>query len=86
MAKVMISIDDNLLSRVDTLADEQYTSRSGLITASVLKYLQEVEVVTALKDMSFCLKKISENGSVDDDLKEQLKDIQTILKYSTFSN
>ena len=35
MAKIMISIDDELLEKVNSYADRNYTTRSGAITSFV---------------------------------------------------
>ncbi|HEX6455861.1 MAG TPA: ribbon-helix-helix protein, CopG family [Solirubrobacterales bacterium] len=43
MAKVMISIPDELLERVDTLAEERGLSRSGLLQALAERELLALE-------------------------------------------
>lgn len=76
MAKVMISVDDNLLARIDNYADNNYMSRSGLLTMAATNYLNQAEALIAVKDMSFCLRKIAETGSVDDETMAQLNDFE----------
>ena len=55
MAKVQISINDNLLKRLDDFADENYTSRSGLIQTAVTEYLNTREVLMLVKNISLAV-------------------------------
>lgn len=83
MAKVQISIDDKLLERIDNYADSNYTSRSGLISFGMAEYLNSREVVGLVKDMSLAVRKIADNGVVDDETMEQLEDFERICKMLT---
>ena len=42
--KVNVSIDEELMARIDRYADENYMSRSGLITLACTQYLNQFEV------------------------------------------
>lgn len=83
MAKVQISIDDNLLSRIDKYAHDNYTSRSGLISLGMTEYLNTKEVIGLVKNMSFAIRKIADNNVVDDDTLKQLEDFERICKIIT---
>lgn len=50
MAKVMISVSDDLLKKIDTYAEATYTSRSGLITLCMVEYLKNKEVPVNVPD------------------------------------
>lgn len=80
MAKVQISIDDELLKRIDKCADDNYTSRSGLISLAMADYLNSKEVFSLVKDMAFAVRKIADNNVVDDDTMKQLEDFERICK------
>lgn len=80
MAKVQISIDDKLLERIDKCADDNYTSRSGLISLGMADYLNTKEVIGLVKDMAFTVRKIADNNAVDDDTLKQLEDFERICK------
>lgn len=43
--KINISMNDELLARVDKLAAELYISRSGLISQAVVQYLKQQETM-----------------------------------------
>ena len=65
MMKVQISVDDELMKRVDTFADENYMSRSTLFTIAVTQYVNQQDVTKAIKDMAVAMKKIADTGKVD---------------------
>lgn len=48
MAKINISIDDELLKKADKFAKKIYTSRSGLISISLVNYMNNQEAITKL--------------------------------------
>lgn len=83
MAKVQISIDDKLLERIDKYADNNYTSRSGLISLGMAEYLNSREVIGLVKDMSLAVRKIADNSVVDDKTMEQLEDFERTCKMLT---
>lgn len=80
MAKINISIDDSLLERLDRVADENYMSRSGLISQSVIQYLNQFEIVLAIKSMGIAMNKIAEQGEVDEETQKQLDDFERICR------
>lgn len=83
MAKVQISVDDELLKRIDNYSDRNYLSRSGLITLACSQYLNQAEVVTAVKDMALCMRKIADAGTVDEETQKQLEDFERLAQLLT---
>lgn len=80
MAKVQISIDDKLLERIDNYADDNYVSRSGLISLGMAEYLNAKEVIGLVKDMSLAVRKIADNSVVDDETMHKLEDFERLSK------
>lgn len=80
MAKINISIDDELLKRADDYADNNYMSRSGLITSSLTEYLNARELVSAVRKMNMTLDKIADKGQVDDETLEDLEDLEKLVE------
>lgn len=78
--KVQITLDDALMERVDAYADENYMSRSGLLSLAVTQYLNAAEVTKAIKEMAVCMRKIADNGTVDHETLEQLEDFERLSK------
>ena len=44
--KVNITLDDELMARVDRYADENYMSRSGLISLATTQFLNQYDIVS----------------------------------------
>ena len=80
MAKVQISIDDELLERIDRIADSNYMTRSGLISLSCTQYVNSQDVILAIRDMSLAMRKIADTGVVDDETMQQLEDFERMNK------
>lgn len=78
--KIGITLDDNLVARIDTFADENYMSRSGLISLACTQFLNTAEVSKAIQDMAVCMRKIADNGTVDRETMEQLEDFERLSK------
>lgn len=78
--KVQISLDDDLMKRVDAYADANYMSRSGLVSLSVTKYLNEAEAFKAIKIMAVAMRKIADTGKVDKETMRQLEDFERLSK------
>jgi metal-responsive CopG/Arc/MetJ family transcriptional regulator len=81
--KVGITLDDNLMKRIDDYADENYMSRSGLISLAVTQYLNAAEVTRAVKDMALAMRKIADNGEIDSETQKQLEDFERLSKMLT---
>ena len=78
MAKIQISINDDLLEKVDVYAKKNYLSRSGFLALASSQYLNHLEMVSALKDMSVAFKKIAQTGIVDDETMEKLEAVESM--------
>lgn len=76
MAKVQISIDDELLSKVDICADEMYMSRSGFFSYAVSQVVSQTIFIKAIKDMSLSFRKIAETGEMDEEVMKQLEEFE----------
>ena len=78
--KVNITLDDELMKRLDDYADRNYMSRSGLMSLAVTQYLNANEMILAVKDMALCMRKIADTGAVDHETMEQLEDFERFAK------
>ena len=56
MAKVTISLADDLLSRIDAKASEMYISRSAYIATALTQKMQADDAMTMLPELSKVLK------------------------------
>ena len=80
MAKVNITISDDLLKRIDEYADDNYTSRSGLISIATAQYLNANETMGLVKNLSLAIGKIADTGVVDDETMEMINDFERFTK------
>lgn len=78
--KVQITLDDALMQRADNYADENYMSRSGLVSLALVQYLNTVETTRAVKDIAICIRKIADTGKLDHDTMEKLEDFERFAK------
>lgn len=83
--KVQISLDDALMGRIDNYADDNYMSRSGLISLACTQFLNQMDAFRAIKEMAVCMRKIADTGKVDHETMEQLEDMERLAKLC-FSN
>lgn len=80
MAKVQISIDNDLLARIDKYADSNYMSRSGFISLATSQYLQSADTVKAIKELTACMRRIADNGNIDAQSKKELEEFETFAR------
>lgn len=77
--KANITIDDELMKRADEYADENYMSRSGLISLALNQYLQAQGVYKHIQELAFATRKIADTGVMDEESTQQLKDFETFV-------
>ena len=83
--KLGITLDDELVKRMDTFADANYMSRSGLISFAVTQYLNAAHFSQAIKEMALAMRKIADNGEIDEETRAQLEDFERVAKFLTNS-
>lgn len=76
--KINISLDDELVKRIESYADANYMSRSGFISLACTQYLASADVVTAIKNISLAMSKIADTGEVDEETQKQLEDYERL--------
>jgi predicted transcriptional regulator len=78
MAKINISINDDLLQRLDEYADHTYNTRSGTITLALSQLLGADELIRGVSSMSLAMQKIADTGNIDDETMKELEDFQRL--------
>lgn len=78
--KVQVSLDDELVHRIDAYADENYMTRSGLISFACVQYLNQQEVFSLVKQMSVTMQKIADTGNVDAETRRELDDYERLCR------
>ena len=80
MAKINITVNDELLSKIDNFADENYMSRSGVFAQGAQMYLAQMGTYAAIKQIAFDIHKIADMGTVDDETRRDLDDMQRLVQ------
>lgn len=78
--KVNITLDEELMRRIDEYAEDNYLNRSSLVSLAVTQYLNAADVSKAIKEMAFAMRKIADTGEVDDETRKQLEDFERLTK------
>lgn len=76
--KANITLDDKLMERIDNFADNNYMTRSGLISVAVTDYLNSKEMISAISDMALTMRKIADKGEVDLATLKKLEDFERL--------
>ena len=79
--KMQISLDEKLVERIDNYADENYMSRSGLISLACTQYLNSADVVRVVKEMGVAINKIADMGGLDEDTQKQIEDLGRTMRF-----
>lgn len=78
--KLQISLDDQLVSRIDSCAEKNYMSRSGFISQACVQLLNQTELVSSINRLSYACQKVSETNEIDEDTKQQFKEFELLAK------
>ena len=81
--KLQISLDDELVSRIDNCADRNYMTRSGFISQACVQFLNQNELVSSINRISYAVLKAAENNEIDEDTRRQLEEFQIMVKVVT---
>lgn len=83
--KIQMSLNDDLVKRVDKFAKENYLSRSAVVSISLNQYLNANEMTTAIREMALSMRKIADTGEIDEETKKQLEDFERLSLILTTS-
>lgn len=62
--KLSISLEDDLVKRIDTCAKSMSISRSGFLAIAATQYLNQQQMMITLPDMVKIMQKVQDNGMV----------------------
>lgn len=80
VTKISVSMDENLLKKIDDYVSKNYTNRSNLISQLCAQYLDQVKAMEMMDSLIFALNKIADKGEIDEDSKRQLDDFERLVK------
>lgn len=82
MAKINITIADELLEKIERVATANYTTKSGLISAACASYIRQQELLFAVQDGLAAISKIADLQIVSEEDMAQLEEFERTIKRS----
>lgn len=83
IVKVTITMDDDLLARVDAHAKKTYNTRSGYIAQTCARDLAQMELLRSINDIAISIRKVADTGDMDAETKKKLDDFETLVRLFT---
>ena len=71
--RVNMTLNDELLKRIDTYAKDNYMNRSSVVSFACNQFLTGVELTSLMVDMKRAVKKIADSGTCT---AEQMKELE----------
>ena len=81
--KINVSLDDEVVSRIDENADKLYMSRSGFISLACCTYMNSIEIQQAITDISVSMRRIADNNEIDEQSKQELEHFSKLAELLT---
>lgn len=78
--KINITVPDELLERVDNYCEANYLKRSTVFQLGVAQLVNQREAVQALSSMAMTLRKIAEEGKIDEETQRELADFERVCQ------
>lgn len=78
--KVQMSLNEDLVARADKYAKANYMTRSALVTTALKQFLLASELSSVLTEMSVCMRKIADTGSIDESTKKDIEELELLAK------
>lgn len=78
--KVQMSLNEDLVARADKYAKANYMTRSALVTTALNQFLLASELSSVLTEMSVCMRKIADTGSIDESTKKDIEELELLAK------
>lgn len=78
--KLQITMDEELLNEMDAYCDSHYMNRSWMISQAVLQIVNQQKLIDSISNLSLAMKKAAESGSVNEDLKKQYSDFESLSR------
>lgn len=83
MLKMGITMHEKLAERLDKYAEENFMTRSGVISLAVQNYLNAQELNSVFRELNSVLKEIAEKELVDEDCQDRLDKLSEVIEMMT---
>lgn len=71
--KISISINDELLRKIDEYSKENFLTRSGFLSLAANQYILQQEAMSTMKSLRSAVEKVSETGEMDEQSEADMK-------------
>lgn len=78
--RVNLSMNDELVKRLDAYAKDNFMTRSALVSFACNQFLTSFEVVDLMRKVTLCMREIADKGTVDEKTLKELQDMEYLLK------
>lgn len=78
--KINISVNDELLKRVDEYAERNYTNRSAVFAQGANAILLQDLIPYQLGQIAVAFKRIADNNAIDEESKKQLEEFSKLAE------
>lgn len=78
MSRVTMTLNDELLKRIDTYAKDNYMNRSSVVSFACNQFLTGVELTSLMVDMKRAVKKIADSGNCTEEQMKELEKYQSL--------
>lgn len=83
--RVNMTINDDLLARIDTYAKANFMSRSSVVGFACNQFLVQHELQSLLVDMNRAMRKIADEGNLDDEQLKQIEQWNSMMRLLTMT-
>lgn len=80
MAKFQVSMEDELLARLDEYADRNFTTRSGAVSLACNQLIMADDIRRSTLSLAFSMKRIAESNEIDEQTKKELQSFEMLAK------
>lgn len=80
MKKINVSLDEDLIKRIDDFADSVYMTRSALISFACTQYINANSLTNSIISLSESLRKMADSGEYDEEVLEKLKTFESMVQ------
>lgn len=77
--RVSLTLDDELIKKMDEYAKKNYMSRSGLVSVAVNQYLTTLQVLDSSQKMANAFENLAQSGKFSDEQVKELQDAEKLL-------
>lgn len=75
MSKINITIDDELLKKVEAYCEANYQTKSGFFSQCAIEKIQAMESLNVLSEITNVLEKVVKEENIDNNTQKEIDDL-----------